>query len=73
MPLIERLVVAGLDKEPWFEEVVRLANEKPLGTLEQSRIISLYTRALQAIAKIRPILLVLEDIHWIDASSAATI
>ena len=42
-----------------------------MGTLEQSRIISLYASALQAIAKIRPILLILEDIHWIDASSAA--
>ncbi len=71
MPLIERLVVAGLDKEIWFEDVVQLANEKLLGTLEQVRIISLYTSALQAIAKVRPILLILEDMHWVDASSAA--
>ncbi len=71
MPLIERLVVAGLEKEPWFEEVSQLASEKLLGTLEQVRIISLYTSALQAIAKARPILLILEDLHWVDASSAA--
>ncbi len=70
-PLLERLVVAGLDKEPWFEKVATLASEKPLGVLEQTRIISLYASALQAIAKIKPILLILEDIHWIDASSAA--
>ncbi len=70
MPLIERLVVAGLDKEPWFEEVLQLASEKPLGMLEQVRIISLYARVLEAIAKIRPILLILEDAHWIDSSSA---
>ena len=71
MPLIERLVVAGLDKEIWFEDVVQLANEKLLGTIEQVRIISLYISALQAIAKVRPILLILEDMHWVDASSAA--
>ena len=71
MPLIERLMVAGLDKEPWFEEVTHLASAKPLGTLEQTRIISLYVSALQAIAKTRPILLILEDLHWVDASSAA--
>ena len=70
MPLIERLIVAGLDKEPWFEEVVHLANRKPLGTLEQTRIISLYASVLEAVAKIRPILLILEDTHWIDSSSA---
>ncbi len=69
-PLIERLVAAKLDKEPWFKEVSRLASEKPLGTLEQSRIISLYAKALQAIAKIRPVLLILEDLHWVDVSSA---
>ena len=71
IPLIERLVVAGLEKEPWFEEVSHLVSEKPLGKLEQSRIISLYASALQAIAKVRPILLILEDLHWVDASSAA--
>ncbi len=70
-PLIERLVVVGLEQEPWFEEVSQLASEKLLGTLEQVRIISLYTSALQAIAKARPVLLILEDLHWVDASSAA--
>ena len=68
--LVERLVIAGLDKEPWFEEVASLAKEKPLGMLEQPRIISLYTSALQAIAPVKPILLILEDLHWADASSA---
>ncbi len=71
MPLIERLVVAGLEKELWFEELSQLANEKLLGTLEQVRIISLYTSTLQAIAEVRPILLILEDLQWVDASSAA--
>ncbi len=71
VPLIERLILAGLEQEPWFEEVSQLASEKLLGTLEQVRIISLYTSALQAIAKVRPILLILEDLHWVDASSAA--
>ncbi len=70
MPLIERLMVAGLDKEPWFEEVVHLVSEKPLGMIEQTRIISLYASVLESIAKIRPILLILEDTHWIDSSSA---
>ncbi len=70
-PLIERLVVAGLEKEPWFDKVVNLTSEKPLGALEQTKIISLYVSALQAIAKIRPVLLILEDTHWIDSSSAA--
>ena len=69
-PLIDRLVAAGLNKELWFEEVSQLASEKPLGTLEQIRIISLYANALQAIAETRPILLILEDLHWVDASSA---
>ena len=68
-PLIERLMLAGLDKESWFQEVLDLTDKKLLGTLEQIRIISLYTSALQAIAKARPILLILEDLHWVDASS----
>ncbi len=70
VPLIERLVLAGLEKEPWFEKVANLVNTKPLGTLEQTRIISLYASTLQAIARVRPILLILEDLHWVDASSA---
>ncbi len=70
-PLIERLVVAGLEQESWFRAVSQLASEKLLGTLEQTRIISLYTSALQAIAKVRPILLVIEDLHWVDDSSSA--
>ncbi len=69
--LLERLAIAGLEKEPWFEEVAALASEKPLGMLEQTRIIFLYANALQAIATVKPILLILEDVHWIDASSAA--
>ena len=68
--LLERLTIAGLENKPWFEKVTSLVKEKPLGKLEQPRIVSLYASALQAIAVSRPILLILEDIHWIDASSA---
>ncbi len=68
--LLERLALAGLDKEPWFKEVAEVASMKTLGVLEQTRIITLYVSALKAIAKVRPILLILEDLHWVDVSSA---
>jgi predicted ATPase len=38
-------------------------------TLDQSRIFEEYTRVLCSLARSRPLLLLLDDLHWADASS----
>jgi len=39
--------------------------------LEQKQILTQYTALLKTVAAQRPLLLILEDLHWVDATSNA--
>lgn len=61
--------------DDWFNQLERLTSDPArqaggVGT-EQSRIVEQTTALLQALAAEQPLLLILDDLHWMDASSAA--
>jgi predicted ATPase len=53
----------------WFNRLAALVAEGQPPNLEQKRLLSQYTALLKAIARQRPLLLIIEDLHWVDASS----
>ncbi len=59
----------------WLESLRELVERKaplpPDGTLHQRAVFNQTTRVLVAAAKLRPLLLVVEDLHWADAGSLA--
>ena len=58
--------LAGLKKI-----VERKASLPADSTLQQSNLFEQYTRVLQAIAQEKPLLLILDDLQWVDAGSAS--
>lgn len=70
-PLLERAETFAPSNAPWFKQLMTIAGH-PLGAgLEQRQILAQYTVLLKAIAAQRPLMLILEDLHWVDASSNA--
>jgi DNA-binding SARP family transcriptional activator/tetratricopeptide (TPR) repeat protein len=47
----------------------RVSQPRPLTSLEQSSLFSEYTELLQQLARQRPLLLSLDDLHWADEAS----
>ena len=70
----QRLARAGRDlchrDAPWFKQLAALTGADAGAKLEQQRIFAQYTAALKAIASQRPLLLILEDLHWVDSASS---
>jgi predicted ATPase/class 3 adenylate cyclase len=56
---------------PWFRELVTLASVEASAKVEQQPIVTQYSAALSAIARERPLLLILEDLHWVDKASSS--
>ena len=58
----------------WLVQLKKLVKNKstlPIDlTLQQSNIFEQYTRVIQSIAEEKPMLIVLDDLQWIDAGSA---
>jgi predicted ATPase/tRNA A-37 threonylcarbamoyl transferase component Bud32 len=58
----------------WLTQLKKLVERKsalPADlTLQQSNLFEQYTRVLQSLAREKPLLLVLEDLQWVDAGSA---
>ncbi|MCB9109298.1 MAG: AAA family ATPase [Anaerolineales bacterium] len=54
----------------WFKRLATLAEAKPDAGLEQQRIFSQYAALLKAIAAQRPLLFIIEDLHWVDTASS---
>lgn len=68
---VEAAQAAGAPLGPAAARLAALAGRPPPApeSLRQLDLFAQYTRALQAIAEARPLLLVLDDLHWADDGS----
>jgi ABC-type oligopeptide transport system substrate-binding subunit len=71
--LVTRAAAFAADQAGWLAKLERLMERKaaePVDAgLEQTRIFEQYTNVLKALAAQRPLVLVVDDLHWADASS----
>jgi predicted ATPase/DNA-binding XRE family transcriptional regulator len=70
-PLLERATTFAPPDVPWFKHLMTRTAHDPSAGLEQKQILAQYTALLKTVAAQRPLLLILEDLHWVDASSNA--
>jgi len=72
--LIERARSSAAVFSDWLERLKALVARKAAlpadAMLQQSHLFEQYTRVLQALSHRKPLLLVLDDLQWIDAGSA---
>jgi len=68
--LRERAATFASADAPWFNRLVALTSAEAGAKVEQQHIFTQYTTALSEIARERPLLLILEDLHWVDAASS---
>ncbi len=57
---------------PWYLRLMELAErlgEAPAAGLKESEVLHQYTRVVQEVTREVPVLLVLEDLHWVDSGS----
>lgn len=68
-PLVERALAIAKADERWLRKLVRLIEDGQQMRLDERRIFAQYTAMLKAITAQRVLLLILEDLHWIDVAS----
>lgn len=72
--LVSRASTFSSARTDWLTQLKKLVERKsalPADlTLQQSNLFGQYTRILQSLAREKPLLLVLEELQWIDAGSA---
>lgn len=66
--LLARAALVIDNQGDWLPRLEKAANASSM-RLEQARLFAQFTALLHAIAARRPLLLILEDLHWADASS----
>lgn len=54
----------------WLAQLADMVEAEQRENLQRKRVLAQYTMLLKAIARERPMLVILEDLHWIDASSS---
>lgn len=73
--LVSRASRFASGRTEWLTQLKKLVERKsalPADlTLQQSNLFEQYTRVLQSLSKEKPLLLVLEDLQWVDAGSAS--
>jgi predicted ATPase len=73
--LLSRAEAASSVSADWLLRLKKLVERKfllpPDSTLQQSNLFEQYTRVLLALAREKPLLLVLDDLQWVDAGSAS--
>jgi predicted ATPase/transcriptional regulator with XRE-family HTH domain len=69
--LCERAATFAPADASWCKQLATLTSADAGVKLEQPRIFAQYTAALAAIARQRPLLLILEDLHWVDSASSS--
>ncbi len=72
--LVARVAAATAgDAATWIEDLEKLVERKrtvpPDSTLQQTSILEQSTRVLQAVARERPLLLIVDDMQWADSGS----
>ena len=71
--LVSRVGTKVAQRAGWLERLEALSEQKAAGAggsaPDQSHIFEQYTDVLNALAMQQPLLLVLDDLHWVDASS----
>ena len=72
--LIERLTASAAEKPGWLEVLRQQADFRlavpAVADIRQSALFEQFARVVRQLAKGRPLLLVVEDLHWADAGSA---
>jgi tetratricopeptide (TPR) repeat protein len=66
----ERAASFAARDAPWFRALVARERAEVVARVEQQPILAQYSAALSAIARQRPLMLILEDLHWVDAASS---
>jgi tetratricopeptide (TPR) repeat protein len=73
--LVTRVGAFVAEKVGWLDKLERLAGRTREGeglessNIEQSHIFEQYTNVLRVLADKRPLMLILDDLHWADAAS----
>jgi hypothetical protein len=71
---VSRCEVASMGPVDWLAALKKFVERKsslpPDSTLQQSTLFEQYTRLLLTLAKEKPLLLILDDLQWMDAGSA---
>lgn len=70
-PLLARAQTASTPDTPWLRRLSSLAASQQPTQMEQPRLFAQVTAFLVSLAARRPLLLVLDDLQWADASSVA--
>jgi predicted ATPase len=68
--LLARATALAPPNAPWLKQLAALGMRGQSVVLEERRIFAQYAAVLRAIAARHPLLLVLEDLHWIDLASS---
>jgi tetratricopeptide (TPR) repeat protein len=68
--IIAHAVQAGLDTAAWMPELRTLAHRVNVGGLQQQALFQQVTNVLRAIAMEHPLMLILDDLQWVDRGSA---
>jgi predicted ATPase len=66
----ERAATFAERDAPWFRELVARESAEAGARVAQQPILAQYSATLNAIARERPLVLILEDLHWVDAASS---
>src|SRR6185436_8169128 len=66
----ERAATFAERDAPWFRELVARESAEAGARVAQQPILAQYSATLNAIARERPLLLILEDLHWVDSASS---
>ncbi len=68
-PFREILEMLTGDDNAWGKQLKALASQSQ-AEIDQAQIVAQYTANLKAIAQKRPLLLIIEDLHWVDVASS---
>ena len=69
--LMARLQALGRGPAARLEALLRRHETQPTASVQQSDLFGQFTKALQALSHLHPLLLVLDDLQWADAGSIA--